>query len=203
MTVKEKKKYTTVTTPVGLLSYPKIATPGESKYDLNKYGSGLFISEDDLKSEAGKAFMLAMYAEARKYTGDQTITLANPNGFRFPIVDCSKLSAEKQAKLPKQIKASGKRYFAIKTRGKFKPGCVGKDGKTKLTDAEIASIQGGNSARAKCSIAPYTIELDGSKGLSLWPNGFQIIDTTNSFRGAVTFEEIEVKAAEMEADLFG
>lgn len=208
----DKEKYETGFTPVGLISFPKLAQPGTSRYDNGKYGAGLFIHINDLKADQAlpddKSFVKKLLAVARKHTGNPNLKLTDTN-YRFPLKKVSTYDEEKKAKLPDVIKEDIENYWYLKSAGKFKPTVVGPDGKQKWDDARIEKdVKAGGRARLGVTFAPYKLETDKSLGTSLWLNGAQYIQDKYEFRGSIAFDEVAVEASEVTApqagqDMFG
>lgn len=217
MVMKQKKeKLETVITPIGLIGYvylvePVIFSEGEQKMvpangdKKGRYTATVYVTKEELMSEIGKAFLAPITAAARAYSGNAAINIMKPEGFRFPVKPLSILSEEQKAKLPAVLREG--EYFAIGAKtGQFTPGVrpfpvLKRDGQTKLNEAEIVELRAGFRGRMRCSISPYTIKLDGSKGVTLYLNGLQHVDEGVPFGGNITFEEVEITKSEADKDV--
>jgi hypothetical protein len=154
----KEKKYVTVYTPIGIISYPYLHKPDTGrKNSSNKYSAEIYVPKAEMASEQGKAMIAGVLEVAREYFGKPKMKLADCKG---PFTDMDTVpNCEDWQKGHIRIRAKAA-YDEVRGVDN-KPVVIGprKDPNTLkfpvLTEEQVKAIKGGDHVRLICGVYGY------------------------------------------------
>lgn len=185
----KKKKKVSVTTPVGILSYPHLLEADSGRqYSDDKKKTDLLIPEAEWKTDpAAKKLREAVLICGRKLLKDPDATLSD---FKNPFQRTNKLG-EKYSDNERT-----KNCVVIRAKTEFDPWIVDA-GKEELDDEAIKKIKGGDYARLVVNVYSYTQQ---GGGVTLGLQGVQYIKSGEALGGGYQAQIDELDEIEIEAD---
>lgn len=156
---KDKTKYLTLYSPVGMCSYPYLVKPDTGrKESSNKFSIEIFVPKARF-AEEGKEFAAQILNFAREYYKKPKLKMSD---FKGPITDMDNdKDCPDYAKGCLRIRAKAGNAKDLEKTLAAKPKVIGprKDPETKKykewTDEQIAAIKGGDDVRLVCGIYGY------------------------------------------------
>ena len=185
-----KKKKNLIATPVGRLNFVYLTDPDVGReYSDDKFKVDLLFPKETWKEE-GKELKKAVIKTAQAHFGDTGITkLSHLSHHPFKDGD------DKNPDSPSSKPYVGHMYITAKSD--FKPMVVKPDGKTVMSDEEVAKVKSGDYARLV--VAPYGYNQQGG-GITLGLNVVQFYKEGEALGGAGNAAAMEL-LSELEVDL--
>lgn len=175
-----------LSTGKGFASFPYLAAPDTGRpQSCNKYSLDIFVAKPDFKI-SGPALLEAVLRIGRAGKGDPKAILKD---FKLPFTDVDKLSDEKKAKLPEQVRSG---FMLIKARSKNQPLITGPkkiDGRwAALNPDEVKTITGGDICNMV--VGPFWYSQQGG-GVAFGLNIVQFIQKGKPFGGQGVAQSLE------------
>lgn len=140
------------TTPKGILSYPVLHEPRITNDGKEQWSVDIYVSKEDMESEAGQKFMKVI-EEALEFYG-----IEQDDCEHFPIVDMDETDNPAEHEVG---------MYRIRAKNKLAAPTIIDRKKQNLTEEEVAAIKGGDIGKINVSPFEYTWQDAPGFGLGL------------------------------------